>query len=759
MNRTLPIFVLALLPLSCLALEREAWTTSKIQGSPEPPLPYVTEVIWPHITFSEGLDITLLESEERLFVTERRGKIWSLPADLSTVNPEPKLCGDILKKVPDLVALYGLTFHPKFHENRQLYLFYVVGASDDNSTSRVSKFLMDKDLQLIPESEEIIITLGGGGHNGGDIHFGPDGMFYFTAGDFAAPSPPDPKNAGQDLSNLASTIVRIDLDRRDPGLAYHIPKDNPFINVPGARPEIWAYGLRNPWKMCFHPTSGDIWLGDVGWEVWEMVYRIEKGGNYGWSFMEGPTVLKQNSPQGPTSILPPVAYYSHTDGASITGGYFGSGPRLPDLKNAYIYGDYITGRVWALDWDGKRVTRNRLIADTRKQIVTFGQDLKGDLIFLNYPDNGQLYRLVPNPDTRTSTDFPTLLSKTGLFQNVKSEAVSAGVYHFSIKAPTWQDGLESRYWIALPGKGRIQADVRQRDNLPLLSYRKPNDTVLAKTIHANGKRIETQILHFDGYWNGYSYRWNDEQTDATLVGKDGLETTVMGKPYRFPARGECVRCHGSNFHRPLAFIPGQLNRDNQLHDFLELGLIDQKFADFATIQSMDNPSDTSATLDQRARSWIQTNCAHCHRVSGGAGVTAQFNRSVPNDRMRLLETSPEKGYFGLENGHLIEPGNPYRSIFYYRTATKGAGHMPMIGPKTIDKAGVELIHDWIRSLNPNAPLAKPTSMPANVEEALALYHRIQSGALSKQESEKAIAACMRSTDPFVINLFAGLTLD
>ena len=490
-----------------------------------------------------------------------------------------------------------------------------------------------------------------------------------------------------------------------------------------------------------------------------MVYRVENGGNYGWSIMEGPAPLILDQPIGPTPISPPTAYYSHTEGVSVTGGYWVTSPRLPELQGVYLYGDYVTGRVWALEWDGKRVTRNELIADTRKQIVTFGQDMKGDLIFLTYPDNGQLYRLVPNTTVERTSDFPTQLSQTGLFANAETEEPSPGVYPFSINAPTWQDGFESRYWIGLPGKESINAVIARRDELPLMRYNKPNNTVLAKTIHENDRRIETQILHFDGYWHGYTYQWNEEQSDATLVPKEGLETTVNGKPYRFPSRNECARCHCSNFHRPQAFLPGQINQEDQLDRFLQLGLINDNFKKMARIQKLVNPYGKTAPIDERARSWIHSNCAFCHRVSGGAGVTYMFNAAVPDDRIRLLNFHPEKGTFGLENGQLIDPGNPYNSILYYRIATKAAGHMPMIPTKKMDTIGIQLVHDWIRSMDPEKEVPQVSLNPQSVGEALALYHAIQSGKLSKAEAKKAIANCMKSSVPFVINLFAGFTLD
>ncbi|MCB1124538.1 MAG: hypothetical protein KJT03_23495, partial [Verrucomicrobiae bacterium] len=307
----------------------------------------------------------------------------------------------------------------------------------------------------------------------------------------------------------------------------------------------------------------------------------------------------------------------------------------------------------------------------------------------------------------------------------------------------------------MPGKTGITSNVGDRRGYPLINYVKPRGLVLAKTIHRDGFKVETQILHWDGYWRGYSYRWNEAQTDASLVRKEGLDTEIAGKTYHFPSRDECIRCHGSNFNRPLAFFPGQMDRDGQLSRFRKLGIIDDVFVQTASRQPLANPYDKAAPLELRARSWLHSNCSHCHKVSGGSGLTTMMNAAVPTDRMDLIGTSPSRGYFGMSNAHQIDPGNPYHSVLYYRIATKGAGHMPMVGSQTIDKQGVQLIHDWIRSLDPGRAIETAKSEPATVEEALALYHRIQSGNLSEKEAQAAIENCLQSQDAFIINLFAG----
>ena len=749
------IILYFIVPSLLCSQEREPWTSSKITGSPEPPPPYVAETVWPHITFDRPLDMTLLESQDRLFITEHDGNVYSLPADLRKRPEKAELMFDARDTIPDLLRLLGLEFHPDFENNRRLFLYYALVTTTNNKFElELSEFRMNADGGLIPDSQKSYLRYTGNGHTGGDIQFGPDGMLYLPIGDLTPPSPPDGNLSGQNMSHLAGKILRIDIDHQDPGLPYAIPEDNPFVGLEGARPEIWAYGFRNPWKLCFHPESGEVWTGDVGWEIWEMVYRVEKGGNYGWSIMEGPVPTNSDQDPGPSPISPPTAAYDHIQGASVTGGYFVTSPRIPDLQGKYIYGDYVTGKIWALDWNGQKVASNLEIADTRQAIVTFGQDNQGDLLFAELIRDTSLQRLIPNPAKDRSGNFPDKLSETGIFSEVSSQEAADGVYGFDIHAPIWHDGYEADYWVGMPNQTGLEIRPDQRRGSPVMQYDNPKDMVLAKTIHKNGRKVETQILHHDGYWKGYSYQWNEQQTDATLVGKGGLDTTIQDKPYRFSARDECIRCHGSNFNRPLAFFPGQMNLNDQLEKFKKLGIVDDIFVEIADTIPLTNPYDVSDPIDLRARSWLHSNCSHCHKVSGGSGLTAQMNAAVPNSKLELINHQPTKGYFGLEGAPQIDPGNPYNSILYYRIATRGAGHMPMVGVRTIDKEGVKLIHDWIRSMDPDKSVPNISTNPKNVQEALALYHAIQSGELSEAEAKNAVAECMQSEDPFVINLFA-----
>ena len=577
------------------AEERVPWTASRVTGSDEQPRPYVSEPLWPEITFSKGLDIAYSPDLGRLFVVEQKGKVWALPADTNAAPETADLVADLSMIVePQLESVLGMTVHPNFAKNREVFFFYRVSVGTDDG-SRISRFKLREDGQQLlidPESEEIIITFGAGGHNGGHLGFGPDGMLYFLVGDLEVPSPPDPRNTGQNLSDLAGSVMRIDVSKTP----YGIPDDNPFVDASGARPEIWAYGLRNPWKLCFHPETDDLWVGDVGWELWELLHKIKRGGNHGWSVVEGPQPIKPDQDMGPQLLItPPVKFHSHSEMASITGGYVYEGDRLPDLNGAYVYSDFVTGRTYGLWHNGENEQRHEYLADTRLKVVSFGQAAVGEIVFLNWDDGPQtLHRLIPNPKVDVPPNFPQKLSETGIFGDVRTQTPSPGVYDFAINAPIWQDGATAEYWIGVPGEGGFRTQIQRRRDAPLLRFVKPKDTVLAKTISIGDKRVETQLLHFDGYWNGYTYRWNEADTDADLVPAAGLDAEVAGQPWRFHSRAECTRCHGGNFNRLLGFTPGQVNVGNQLDKFKTLGIVDDAFIEFAESEPLAHPHDETA---------------------------------------------------------------------------------------------------------------------------------------------------------------------
>ncbi|MBM4074930.1 MAG: PQQ-dependent sugar dehydrogenase, partial [Planctomycetes bacterium] len=306
-------------------LERVPWTVSRIQGSPEPPLPYVSQPVFPSLKFNQCLDLCNIPGTSRICVAEQSGKIFSFPnqSDVST----PDLMIDLVAAIQGVRNVYAVTFHPQYEKNHFCYVCYLKDSNLQDGT-QISRFTVSQsDPPTIDVStEKKLITWFSGGHNGCCLKFGPDGCLYISTGDGGAPNPPDPLKAGQDITNLLSAILRIDVDNEEAGRNYRIPADNPFLETPNARGEIWAFGFRNPWRMSFDRKSGDLWVGDVGWELWEMLDRVERGGNYGWGIMEGRQSTNPEWEQGPTPILPPTIDHPHSESSSITDGltYYGS---------------------------------------------------------------------------------------------------------------------------------------------------------------------------------------------------------------------------------------------------------------------------------------------------------------------------------------------------------------------------------------------------------------------------------------------------
>lgn len=283
-------------------------------------------------------------------------------------------------------GLLGLAFHPKFRDNREVFLQY----SATPRRNVISRFRMDAErTKIVPEPEEVILEIAQpfGNHNGGMIDFGPDGHLYIALGDGGAAA--DPFDNGQNGKTLLGKILRIDVDRKEAGKAYAIPVDNPFVGKAGFRPEVWAWGLRNVWRFSFDRKSGALWAGDVGQNTWEEVDVIEKGKNYGWAFREGNHPFKRGG-KGP--FEPAVWEHDREEARSITGGYVYRGKRHKELEGVYLYGDYETGLIWGLRYDGERVTDHRKIAEST-EISTFGEDRDGEVYFTSF--DGHIYRLRP----------------------------------------------------------------------------------------------------------------------------------------------------------------------------------------------------------------------------------------------------------------------------------------------------------------------------------------------------------------------------
>ncbi|MDX1946373.1 MAG: PQQ-dependent sugar dehydrogenase, partial [Pirellulaceae bacterium] len=715
--------------------KRIPWTTSRLIGSPDPPPKYRVERVFPALTFNEPVELVPIPGTNRLVMVEVKGTIYSFENKPAASDLSRDVFAEIAGVDPAFFRVYGLTFHPKFAENRYCYVSYVLRDGTPDGT-RVSRFkVTDADPpKLDLASEQIIITWMAGGHNGAHMQFGPDGCLYVSTGDGGQSFPPDGRNTGQDISDLLASMLRIDVDHPPPGKQYSVPADNPFVGTPGARGEIWAYGLRNPWKICFDPADGSLWVGDVGWEMWEMIYRIERGGNYGWSITEGSQPVHTERQTGPTPILPPTVEHDHTEARSITGGYFSQSPRLPELKGAYVYGDYVTGKVWGLKHDHGKITWREELVDTPLQIVTFGLDQTGEVLLVDFA--GAIHRLISNPRSGVNEQFPQKLSETGLFASTAKHLPAPGVIPYSINAEPWADGTLAERFVALPGETKLGTFKKTDVQIGYIAgdWEFPADGVLAKTVSlelepgnpASRRRLETQVLHYNvDTWKAYNYLWNDEQTDALLATEGSNRQLVIRdksapggqrkQTWRHATRTECILCHTTRAGSIHGFRPEQLDRDHDYGGTLasQLGTLAhlQLFAEPipADKKPWASPLDPSAPLDSRARSYLHVNCGHCHRRGGGGSAAFDVSMGIPLDKARLIGGRPTQGTFGIHDAQLVAPGDPFRSVLLYRMLKLGHGRMPQFGSQVVDRAGTQLIQDWIAAL-PAGDSAEPASV-------------------------------------------------
>jgi glucose/arabinose dehydrogenase len=373
-----------------------------------------TQVAFPNLRFDRPVAMAYSDDgSNRLIVIEQhQAKIWSFP------NARDTSTKDLILELPDPIhrgneeGLLGVACHPRFKENRQVFVYY--SANDKGSRrSVVSRFQAagSDGLRLDPASEKRIWISAEDpyeNHNGGTIAFGPDGFLYITLGDSGAAD--DPLTTGQNPRDWFGSILRIDVDHPAQSRAYGIPASNPARRLRKFShwaPEVYSIGLRNVWKFSFDRETGDLWAGDVGQNLYEMVHRVENGGNYGWSIKEAfhnfqPQRRQRPDPASP--IRPPIVEYPHAptrerpdSGLSITGGYVYRGKKLPDLVGVYVYGDFDSGRIWGLRYENGKVTASGELIEVGKQpklnIASFGEDAQGELYILAF--DGRIHELVP----------------------------------------------------------------------------------------------------------------------------------------------------------------------------------------------------------------------------------------------------------------------------------------------------------------------------------------------------------------------------
>lgn len=317
----------------------------------------------------------------RLYILEQKGRVLIFEEG----KPAPTVFLDIEEKVTSggEMGLLGFAFHPDFQKNKRYFINY--------TTERPGLTTVVAELKAGSRDERELLSFRQPytNHNGGHLAFGPDRLLYISAGDGGSAN--DPHGNGQNKGTFLGKILRIDVDHGQP---YAIPKDNPFLES-GARQEIFAYGLRNVWRFSFDRVTGALFGGDVGQNSWEEIDLIEKGKNYGWNTMEGTHCFKPSSGCNQAGLTLPLVEYPRSQGVSVTGGYVYRGKKIPELAGHYLYGDYGSGKIWALDYhqETKQVVKNELLLNSRLPISSFGEDANGEIFVVAY--SGVLYRIDP----------------------------------------------------------------------------------------------------------------------------------------------------------------------------------------------------------------------------------------------------------------------------------------------------------------------------------------------------------------------------
>jgi glucose/arabinose dehydrogenase len=334
--------------------------------------------------------IALLQSpgdDTDWYLVEKVGLVLRFSEDPSR---RPTLFLDIRDRVDASAnesGLLSMAFHPRYNTNHQVFLHY--DREGKPLVSTISRFVSrDKGQTLDKQSEQVLLSVKQpyANHNGGQIGFGPDGYLYIGLGDGGSAG--DPRGNAQNTKVLLGKVLRLDVDGGKP---YAIPAGNPFADGRAGRPEIYAYGLRNPWRWSFDSKTGTMWLADVGQNDWEEIDIIEAGGNYGWNAKEGFHEYNANTRVHGTMIAP-VAEYSHDEGCSVTGGYVYRGKAIPELQGVYIYGDFCSGRIWGLSQNKQGLYESKLLIDSHLMISSFAQGNDGEIYVLHF--GGRIFKMV-----------------------------------------------------------------------------------------------------------------------------------------------------------------------------------------------------------------------------------------------------------------------------------------------------------------------------------------------------------------------------
>ena len=726
--------------------------TIPLELPPDAGQSYAIEDALGGLPFNQPMSIRSPPGEtNRLFVSERPGYIVVVT---NMAAPSHSVLLDIASTVNTSSegGLLSFAFHPDFANNGYFYVYYTLTtttALGSGFHARLSRFQVSgaNAHWADPNTEQVLFTQyhRAQNHNGGDLHFGPDGYLYLSLGDEGGAR--DPFNNGQRIDGgFFSSVIRIDVDQKPGSLApnphpaingavtnYAIPPDNPFIGFTAfngeavdpneVRTEIYAIGLRNPFRFSFDPVTGDLYLGDVGQDHREEVNLIVSGGNYGWKWREG-TIATPNvgtPPAGFTNWIDPILDYTlgmaTNQGRSVIGGIVYRGDAMPELVGHYIFGDYISGHVWSLTHDGTNALSFDWLATT-PNISSFWPDPRNGEVLIASLTGNRIRRLV-----RTTTGgeaLPQTLSQTGVFYDREALIPYAGIVPYDLNVPFWSDNALKKRWFSLPDTNLVMQFA------PEGPWTFPDGTIWIKHFDldlvegdpSSRQRLETRILvKNDSGAGGYgvTYRWGSSTDDAVLVPANGLDEpfvidagggVLYTQVWRYPSRAECLVCHQPGAGFALGFNTEQLNRDfnydgmftNQLCAISHVGYLNEDVQDTVhTLRALAHPTNAMYSVEYRARSYIQANCANCH-FPGGPGLGGWDARI----ETALSQTDMINGILANNQGNpdnrVIVPDDVTHSMIHTRIASMGADRMPPVGSSVRDEEGIALVVAWVNDL-------------------------------------------------------------
>ena len=726
---------------------------------PQPPqFGYTINNAFPGLTFTQPVGLASPPQEtNRLFILEQTGNIVVIT---NLAAPTRTVFMSLPVYLSPESGLLGLAFHPGYATNG----YFFVIATRTLTTSQapgeqihlcLSRFqvaatnanvaLTNTELRLITQYHET------DNHNGGDLHFGPDGYLYASLGDEGLQY--NGHLHAQVITNkFFSAILRLDVDKRPGNLPpnphpanttnYFIPADNAFVgrtnfngqtfNATNVRTEFYAIGFRNPWRFSFDSGTGLLFVGDVGQDLYEEVDVITNGANCGWAYYEGlhlattlypssPTILT-NPPPGlnfPIQEIPHGGAVNYV-GNAVIGGVVYRGNRMSQLYGAYVFCDNGYNSVWMLRYDGSNTIPYQPITSALYPSAIGVDPRNGDILFCHFY-HGQIGRLDYSNNV-TGAPLPATLADTGAFTNLNTLAPSAGIVPYDLNVPFWSDNASKSRWFSVPNTNlTITFNAAGNWSFPTGTvWIKHFELELTNGVAASRKRLETRFIvrNTNGIY-GITYRW-DSATNATLVPEAGTnETFVVNnggilrtQVWHFPGRAECLVCHTAAGGYGLGFRTEQLNRSftygalntNQISALSAAGYFSAPVTNNpATLHALAHATNAAVTLEFRARSFLAANCAQCHQPGGGAqraNWDARITTATAN--AGLIKAVPVNN-FGSTNHFIIAPQSPSNSVLFTRLAARDLGSLPSIQMPPLDSMladtqNVLLVSNWITSL-------------------------------------------------------------